>query len=92
MLKSSYATYPTSNVKSLACDTANEHALERHATAVRQLSNGTNGDDLYTRIATVGNTIQTVNSPMYDKYMSTPGNTATYRQHKEVRPWLGANL
>ena len=22
------------------------------------------------------NTIQTVNSPMYDKYMSTPGNTA----------------
>ena len=26
-LKSSYATYPTSNVKSLACDTANEHAL-----------------------------------------------------------------
>ena len=49
-------------------------------------------------IATVGNTIQTVNSPMYDTYMSTPGNTAkdphtaTYRQHKEVRPWLGANL
>ena len=31
----------------LACDTANEHALERHAVAVRQLSNGTNGDDLY---------------------------------------------
>ena len=33
---------------------------------------------------------------MYDTYMSTPGNTAklgaTYRQHKEVRPWLGANL
>ena len=25
---------------------------------------------------TVGNTIQTVNSPMYDTYMSTPGNTA----------------
>ena len=24
----------------------------------------------------VGNTIQTVNSPMYDAYMSTPGNTA----------------
>ena len=23
----SYATYPTSNAKSLACDTANEHAL-----------------------------------------------------------------
>ena len=44
-LKSSYATYPTSNAKSLACDTANEHALERHAAAVRQLSNGTNGDD-----------------------------------------------
>ena len=37
--------------KSLACDTANEHALtctiERHAAAVRQLSNGTNGNDLY---------------------------------------------
>ena len=31
------------------------------------------GDDLY---LTVGNTIQTVNSPMYDTYMSTPGNTA----------------
>ena len=75
-LKSSYATYPTSNTKSLACDTANEHALERHAAAVRQLSNGTNGDDLYTHIATVGNTIQTVNSSMYDTYMSTPGNTA----------------
>ena len=27
-------------------------------------------------IATVGNTIQTFNSPMYDTYMSTPGNTA----------------
>ena len=44
----------------------NEHALERHAAAVRQLSNGTNGDDLYICIATVGNTIQTVNSPMYE--------------------------
>ena len=30
----------------------------------------------YLRIATVGNTIQTVNSPLYDTYMSTPGNTA----------------
>ena len=53
-----------------------QHALERHATAVRQLSNGTNGDDLYIHIATVGNTIQTVNSPMYDTYLSTVGNTA----------------
>ena len=26
-LKSSQATYPTSNAKSLACDTANEYAL-----------------------------------------------------------------
>ena len=52
------------------------HVLERHAAAVRQLSNGTNGDDLYICIATVGNTIQTVNSPMYDTHMSTPGNTA----------------
>ena len=56
-----------------------KHALERHAAAVRQLSNGTNGDDLYMRIATVGNTIQTVNSPMYDTHMSTSGNTA--------KPW-----
>ena len=41
------------------------HALEKHAAAVRQLSNGTNGDDLYIGIATVGNTInQTVNSPI----------------------------
>ena len=36
-----------SNARSLACDTAIEDALERHAAAVRQLSNGTNGDDLY---------------------------------------------
>ena len=35
-----------------------------------------NGDDLYIRIATVGNIIQPVNSPMYDTCMSTPGNTA----------------
>ena len=73
-------TYPTSNAKSLACDTANEHALERRAAAVRQLSNGTNGDDLYIPIYLYihiyMNTIQTVNSPMYDTYMSTPGNTA----------------
>ena len=53
-----------------------KHALEKHAAAVRQLSNGTNGDDLYIHIATVGNTIQTINSPMHDTYMSTPGNTA----------------
>ena len=66
----------SSNAKSLVCDTANEHALKRHAAAVRQLSNGTNGDDLYTCIATVGNTIQTVNSPMYDTHISTSGNTA----------------
>ena len=51
-------------------------ALGRHGAAVRQLSNGTNGDYVYIRIATVGNTIQTVNSPMYDTHMSTPGNTA----------------
>ena len=38
----------------------------------RQLSNG---DDLNIHITTVGNDIQTVNSPMYDTYMSTPGNT-----------------
>ena len=46
------------------------------------------------RIVMVRNTIQTVNSPIYE-YMSTLGNTAklgsthteTYRQHKVVRPW-----
>ena len=50
--------------------------------------------------AEIGYTIQTVNSPMCDEYMSTPGNTAkpraiyaaTYRLHKVARPWLGANL
>ena len=41
--------------------------------------NGTNGDDLYIHIATVRNTIQTVYSPIYDTYMSTPGNTAKLR-------------
>ena len=45
-LKSSKTTYPTSNEKSLACDTANEHALTCTREACRQLSNGTNGDDL----------------------------------------------
>ena len=30
----------------------------------------------YVHITTVGNTIQTVNSPMYDTHMSTPCNTA----------------
>ena len=40
------------------------------------ISNGTKSDDLCIRIATVGNTIQTVNSPMYDTYKSTPGNTS----------------
>ena len=53
-----------------------KHALERHAAAVGQLSYGTNGDDLCIRIATAGNTIQTVHSSMYDTHMSTPGNTA----------------
>ena len=40
------------------------------------LSNGTNGDDLYIRIATAGNTIQTANSTCMNTYMSTTGNTA----------------
>ena len=47
---------------------------EIHAAAARQLPDGTNYDDIYIRIAKVGNTIQTVNSPY--EYMSTPGNTA----------------
>ena len=50
------------------------HVLERHTAEVRQLSNGTNGDDLYIRIAMVGNTIQTVNSPI--RILSAPGTTA----------------
>ena len=37
-LKSSYTTSPTNGDVML-----NEHMLERHAAAVRQLSNGTNG-------------------------------------------------
>ena len=40
----------------------------------------------YIHIATVGNTIQTVNSPMYDTYMSTPGNTAKLgATHSNIR-------
>ena len=57
------------------------------------------GDGLYIRIATAGNTIQTVNSPMYDTYMSTPGTTAKLgATHSNIQtgkrgpPWLGANL
>ena len=41
-----------------------QHAVERHAAAVRQLSNGTNGNDQYIRLATVGSTFRTVNSPI----------------------------
>ena len=67
-VKSSYERYSTINAKSLACDTANEHALtcsrETYEATVRQLSNGINGDDLCICIATLGNTIQTVNSPI----------------------------
>ena len=56
--------------------TANEHELKRHAAAVRQVSDGTYGIDLFIHTATVGNTFQTVNSPMHDTYMSTRGNAA----------------
>ena len=63
-LKSCSVTYPTSNAKLLACDTTNEHSLERLSAAVRQLSNGTNFDNIYKRKATAVNAIQTVNSPM----------------------------
>ena len=44
----------------------NEHSLtctiyrERYAAAVRQLSNGTTGDDQYKRLATEGGNIQNV--------------------------------
>ena len=65
----------------MACDTANEHALtctrETCSCSQTAVQYETNADDLCIRIATVGITIQTVNSPMYDTYMSTPGNTAT---------------
>ena len=47
----------------------------------------------------VGSTIQTVNSPIYDTYMSTPGNTAKLgATHSNIQTaqrcpsWLGANL
>ena len=46
--------------------------------SIGQLSNRTNGDDLFIRIAKVENTIQAVNSPIYED-MSTPGNTAKLR-------------
>ena len=63
LLKSSYRLHAqlTSNAKSLACqcDTANEHALERHSGAVRQSMESMTM--IYIHIATVGNTIQTVN-------------------------------
>ena len=56
-----------------------------------QLSNGNKGDDLYIHIATAGNTIQTVNSPMYDIYMSTPGNTAKPRAtHSNIQTAQGS--
>ena len=49
--KSSMATYPIIVTPNhwLVTQRMNmrKHALERHAAAVRQLSNGTNGDDLY---------------------------------------------
>ena len=58
----------------------NEHVLTciRNAAAVRQMLNGTNGDDLYIWnicIATVGKTIQTVNSPMHEYMHEYSGNT-----------------
>ena len=46
----------------------------KHAAAVRQLSNGTNGDDLCLLVAMVGNSIQTGHSPY--EYMGTLGSTA----------------
>ena len=53
------ANVQSSNARLLACDTANENALERHVAAVRQLFNGTNGTYSNSR-----DTIQTVNSLM----------------------------
>ena len=65
----------TSKAKSLVCDKANEHALTctREACSCSQTAVQWNQ---YICIATVGNTIQTVNFPMYDTHMSTPGNIA----------------
>ena len=40
----------------------------------------------------VENTIQTVNSPLYDTYMSTPGNTAKLgATHSNIQTW-GVNV
>ena len=56
---------------------------------VRSRLKGTNGDDLYIRIATVGNTILTVNPPIYE-YVSTPGNAAKLLEPHTVQcsPYL----
>ena len=66
-LKSSEATYPTSNAKSLACDTANEHTLTctRETCSCSQTAVQWNQWrwSIHTYSATVGKTIQTVNSP-----------------------------
>ena len=86
---------------SLACGTANEHTLtcsiEIYAVTVRQLYNGTNGDDICKTIATVGNTLQTVNSPQ--RNMSAPGNAVKLEtEHSNVQiaqiasSWLGSNV
>ena len=55
---------------------------------------GPSGNYLYINITTVRNTMQSVNSPIYE-YMSAPGNisklephTATCRQHTVVRPCM----
>ena len=76
-LKYSYTTYPNSNAKSLAltCTKSDNCPMEPMAMIYT-----------YIRIATVGNTIQTVNSPMYDTSTSTPCNTAKPRAiHSKIQ-------
>ena len=64
--------------------------MERHATPVRQLANGTNGDDLNMRIAKVGNTIQTVNSPIYEYKCSSYSFIAWYSMPKFVYIYISS--
>ena len=63
-----------SNSKSLVCETASEHALtcirETCSCSQTAVQYGATGYDLCIRIATLGNTIQTVNSPYMNKNLT----------------------
>ena len=95
-LKKSYAICPTSNAKSLACDTTNEYALTytREPFSCSQTAVQWNQLSIHTYSnATVGTLFRQLTPPYMN--MSAPGNTphsATYRKHKVVRPWMGSTL